>query len=85
MIRTEELTEEAQDAMVTGLTEALGGSGGQGVQNVSAEVATETIRATGIAVLVAAVCMLLYIVWAFRSMPHPLRYGTCAIIAIVHK
>jgi len=25
-----------------------------------------------------------YIIWAFRSMPKPIRYGTCAIIALLH-
>jgi preprotein translocase subunit SecF len=28
--------------------------------------------------------MLFYIVWAFRRMPSPFRWGTCAIIALVH-
>ena len=28
--------------------------------------------------------MWIYIIWAFRHMPHPLRYGVCAIIALLH-
>jgi preprotein translocase subunit SecF len=28
--------------------------------------------------------ILLYISWAFRKMPRPFHYGTCAIIALVH-
>ncbi len=28
--------------------------------------------------------MLLYITWAFRRMPKPFRWSTCAIIALVH-
>ena len=51
---------------------------------VSPIIATETGRNAAIAVMVAAVFMLFYIAWAFRRMPKPLRWGTCAIIALVH-
>jgi preprotein translocase subunit SecF len=47
-------------------------------------VASETTRNAGYAVAAAAIGILLYITWAFRRMPNPLRYGTCAIIALVH-
>lgn len=36
------------------------------------------------AVVIAAVFILLYISYAFRKVAHPFRYGTCAIIALVH-
>jgi preprotein translocase subunit SecF len=47
-------------------------------------IATETVRTAIIAVAVAAVGILLYVTWAFRRMPRPFHYGTCAIIALVH-
>jgi preprotein translocase subunit SecF len=50
----------------------------------SATVGAETARNAGIAVIIAAVAMLFYIVWAFRRMPSPFRWGTCAIIALIH-
>jgi preprotein translocase subunit SecF len=40
-------------------------------------------RAT-IAVLIACAFILLYISFAFRKVAHPFRYGTCAIVALVH-
>ncbi len=51
---------------------------------VSPYIATETARNAFIAVIVAAVAMMLYIVWAFRRMPSPFRWGTCAVIALIH-
>jgi len=51
---------------------------------VSGTVAGETARNAVIAVIIAAVAMLFYIVWAFRRMPKPFRWGTCAIIALIH-
>ena len=52
--------------------------------SASPVVGLETARNAGIAVIVAAIAMLFYIVWAFRRMPKPFRWGTCAIIALVH-
>jgi len=50
----------------------------------SPTVGAETARNAGIAVIIAAVAMLFYIVWAFRRMPKPFRWGSCAVIALVH-
>ncbi|MBE0431412.1 MAG: protein translocase subunit SecF, partial [Dehalococcoidia bacterium] len=36
------------------------------------------------AVIVAAVAMMLYIIWAFRRMPRPFRWGACAVVALAH-
>ena len=51
---------------------------------VSGTVAAETAFNAVIAVIIAAVAMMLYIVWAFRRMPSPFRWGTCAVIALIH-
>lgn len=51
---------------------------------VSAVIASETIRNAAIAVGFASIAILLYVTWAFRKMPSPFRYGTCAIIALIH-
>jgi preprotein translocase subunit SecF len=51
---------------------------------VSPTIAVTTVRDAGIAVIIAAVAMLIYIAWAFRRMPSPFRWGTCAIIALMH-
>jgi len=50
----------------------------------SATVGAATARSALIAVIVASVAMLLYIVWAFRRMPKPFRWGSVAVIAVVH-
>ncbi len=51
---------------------------------VSETVAAKTARNAVIAVIIAAVAMMFYIVWAFRRMPSPFRWGTCAVIALIH-
>ncbi len=52
--------------------------------SVSASIGAEVTRAAGIAILLAAIAILLYIWFAFRSVDHPVRYGTAAIIAMLH-
>lgn len=54
------------------------------VQSVSPTVGSEVTRAAVIAVLVAAVIILIYIIVVFRQVPNPIRYGTCAVIAMLH-
>ena len=51
----------------------------------SATVGAATARSALIAVIVASIAMLFYIVWAFRRMPKPFRWGTCAVIALIHN
>jgi preprotein translocase SecF subunit len=51
---------------------------------VSGSVASETTRNAVLAVLAASVLILLYIWFAFRKVDRPWRYGTCAIIALLH-
>ncbi|UCH86183.1 MAG: protein translocase subunit SecD [Dehalococcoidia bacterium] len=52
--------------------------------SVSEIVSREIARDATIAVVAAAVGILLYIIWAFRHLPKPWRYGICAIIAVLH-
>jgi preprotein translocase SecF subunit len=51
---------------------------------VSGSVAGETTRNAFLAVVAASVAILLYVWFSFRKVPRPWRYGTCAIIALLH-
>jgi preprotein translocase subunit SecF len=74
-------TTKLKDNLQTGLGTTLTISS---LYTVSPIVAAGTVRNTFIAVVVAAIGILLYISWAFRKMPNPIRWGTCAIIALLH-
>jgi preprotein translocase subunit SecF len=84
LIRLPELSSEAKTELEAGLTASFGALEVRGFEDVSPMVATETTRNAAIAVAVAAVGVLLYITWAFRRMPKPFHYGTCAIVALFH-
>jgi preprotein translocase subunit SecF len=51
---------------------------------VSPIIAMATVRNTVIAVVIASIGILLYISWAFRKMPKPIRWGICAVLALLH-
>ena len=52
--------------------------------SVSAVVSTQAVRNASIAVVVAAVFIMAYIVFAFSSVPRPMRYASAAIVALAH-
>ena len=84
-ISIKEISPEEKEVLISGLetgldTEILVLE----YNTISPVIATKTARNAGIAVAIAAVAMLFYIVWAFRRMPSPFKWGTCAIIALIH-
>jgi preprotein translocase SecF subunit len=54
------------------------------VQTVSPSVGAEVTRAAFVAILVSAAIILLYIMFSFRQVPHPFRYGAAAVVAMLH-
>jgi len=84
LIRTHELTDDEKAQIEATLTARFGQFSETQFYSVSPMVAAETANNAAIAVAVAAVGILLYVTWAFRRMPRPFHYGTCAIVALVH-
>lgn len=52
--------------------------------SISEAVASERIAATGQAVAMAALAILLYIAWSFRKLQNSFRLGVCAILVLIH-
>ena len=96
LVRTRELAPEKpaaegqeaepseRETLVNGLKDRFGEVEVLSFDSVSPIVASETVRNAAFAVAAAAVGILIYITWAFRKVAKPFRYGTCAVIALVH-
>ncbi len=84
LIRTHELTSQDKTNLEDALAAKFGHLTETEFNSVSPMIAAETTQNAAIAIAVAAVGILLYITWAFRRMPKPFHYGTCAIIALLH-
>ena len=53
-------------------------------ESVSATIGREVTQAAVVAVLVATLVVIAFIVLAFRQVPRALRYGVCAVVAMLH-
>jgi preprotein translocase subunit SecF len=85
IIRTQEMESDEARELAARLGEALASQVEvTDFYLISATVGAATARGAVIAVIVASVAMLFYVVWAFRRMPKPFRWGSCAIIALGH-
>ncbi len=83
IIQTKELTDVEQTQLINALKE-IGMTGELEFDSVSDPIAKEKAQGATIAVVIAAIGILIYISWAFRKLPKPFRYGTCAVIALLH-
>ncbi|HLQ33942.1 MAG TPA: protein translocase subunit SecF [Chloroflexota bacterium] len=72
--------EEAENA----LKAKFGNVTRESADTVGPLIGQQTTRNAIIAVAAASIIILLYIWWAFRRLDKPYRYGTCAIIALLH-
>jgi len=86
-IRSKEINDSLKSQIVQALKDRFGGGQDVTILNftqVSAVIGKEiAVRAVG-AVALAALAILLYITYAFRGVQHAFRYGTAAIIAMLH-
>lgn len=86
-IRSREMNEATKGIVVAAMKERFGNGLDVTVLNfnqVSAAVGQEVARAAAIAVAMAALAILIYITFAFRGIQHAFRYGTAAVIAMLH-
>ncbi len=84
LIRTIILNTEEKEQLEADLISRFGALTEKGFVKVDPITASQTANIAAIAIAVAAVGIMLYVTWAFRRMPKPFRYGTCAIIALLH-
>jgi len=84
LIRTFRLTTDEKTQLEDELAARFGSLTEESFVSISPETAIQTVRTAAIAIAIAAIGIMAYVTWAFRRMPKPFRYGTCAIIALLH-
>ena len=90
-IRTSELAgpnlqtgEPSEETQLLDALDSLGEREGTEVELVAGVIASDTRNSAFLIVFLAAIAILLFVTYAFRSVPSPFRYGMAAIIALVH-
>jgi len=53
-------------------------------ESVGPSIGKEVTSRAALAVVIAALLIIIYITFQFRGVQHALRYGTCAILAMIH-
>jgi preprotein translocase SecF subunit len=85
-IRAGELTPEEQNALKDALSQEIApiDESQSSFDVVDPSIGAEVTTAAALAVVVAAVIILGFIWWAFRKVPNAIRFGACAILAMIH-
>ncbi len=84
-IRSRQMDDSLKTKVVAALQQETGGTVTiLNFTSVSPSVGAEVTNAAGVAILMAAAAILLYIWYAFRGVEHSFRYGTAAVIAMFH-
>ena len=84
IVRTKVIDAAAKNAVIAALGERFGAVTERRFDAVGPSISQMVTRNAVYAVIAAAVVILGFITFAFRKVPHPFRYGICAIIAMLH-
>jgi preprotein translocase SecF subunit len=84
LVRAKPMDPEEKALLMDSLRDTHGAVEELRFESVGPAVGAEVTRTAAIAVAVAALFILLFIIFAFRKVPHAFRYGACAIAAMIH-
>jgi len=84
LVRTKPMEPEEKAQIVDSLRDTFGPVEELRFESVGPAVGAEVTRTAAIAVAVAALFILAFIIFAFRKVPNAFRYGICAIAAMLH-
>jgi preprotein translocase SecF subunit len=85
-VRTEFTTPEQASAIIDALSAQVApvDENATSVQSVSSTIGAEVTRAAFVAIAIASIIVLFYIMFSFRQVPNSIRFGACAVIAMLH-
>lgn len=84
-IRSKQFDDATKGQLVAAMEKATGSTVTVlNFSSVSPSIGTEVTNAAGFAILLAAAAILIYIWYAFRGVENSFRYGSAAIIAMIH-
>ncbi len=84
LIRTKAVTPEIRQSVESDLASKFGKVTELQFDSVGPAIGREVTNSAAIAVVAASVIILIFIWYAFRRVPNPVRFGVCAIIAMTH-
>lgn len=83
-VKLKTINTDQKATLQSALQEKFGTFEERSYRSIGPTMGNEVSQAAIIAVAVSSVLILLYMAFAFRQVSHPVRFGVCAVIAIVH-
>jgi preprotein translocase subunit SecF len=84
IIRSQFLENETRDTLLKALTGKIGALTVIRFDNVGPSIGKQVTSRGSMAVVVSSLLVVLFIAWSFRGVQNALRYGICAILAMIH-
>jgi preprotein translocase subunit SecF len=84
IIRSQFLENETRDVLLKALAAKIGELTVIRFDNVGPSIGQQVTSRGTLAVAVSSLLVVLFIAWSFRGVQNALRYGICAIIAMIH-
>jgi len=87
LLRFKPLTQDQSVQYVESLKAKIGEVSLKRFETVGPTVGAELTRKALLSVAIASICIVLYIAWSFRKIPHPYsswKFGISAVIALLH-
>ncbi len=86
-VRTREVTADEVGNLLTVLEEQVGSIDRDALtfDTVEPAVGSEVARAAGLAILVAALVIVVFMWFSFRRVPNAFRYGVCTVVGMAHN
>jgi preprotein translocase subunit SecF len=84
IVRSQFLNNDERDVVISALTEKIGEVNVIRFDSVGPSIGQQVTSRGAIAVAVSSLLVVLFIAWSFRGVQNALRYGICAILAMIH-
>ena len=84
LVRTKDISVEEKQALISDIKSKIGNFEERRFQAIGPTIGHEVTRASGVAIAVASIAILLFIWYVFRAIPNAVRYGVSAIVAMLH-
>ncbi len=83
-IKLKDIETPEKESLATNVTERFGTFDELQYRSIGPAIGSEVSRAAILAVAIASALVLIYIAIAFRQISNSLRFGACAVIALIH-
>jgi preprotein translocase SecF subunit len=84
-IKFKTINTEEKERLEAAIVQRFGPFDERSFRSIGPAIGADVSQAAILAVIATSVLILIYIAVAFRAVPHPFRYGTVAIIALIHN